>query len=91
MFSKSKTFLAAILLASSAAAAPLRAAQSDGVPAFINALKAELKAQGVSDGDVVVDKTEAHLKDVGDVNDETISELNDEIKVSKQLRASVPH
>ncbi|KAK7717956.1 hypothetical protein SLS63_010607 [Diaporthe eres] len=83
MFSKSRTFLVAILLASSAAsaaAAPLNAAQSDGVQAFINAIRAELKAQGVSDGDAIVDKTEAHLKEVGFINDETISDLNDEIK-----------
>lgn len=79
----------AILLASSAAAAPLNAAQSDGVQAVIDAIKAQLKAQNISDGDVVIDKTEAHLKDVGFLDDQTISKLNDEVKVSKQLHVSV--
>lgn len=87
MFSKGGTSLIAILLASSAAAAPLSAGQSDNVQAVIGAIKAQLKAQNIS-GDVFVDEVEAHLKDVGILDDKTISELNNEFEVSKRLRAS---
>ncbi|KAG6354238.1 hypothetical protein INS49_004842 [Diaporthe citri] len=80
MFSKSGTFLVAILLAYSASAAPLSAAQPHGVQPIIDAIKAQLNAQNVSDSDVVVDKTEAHHKDGGFLSDETISDLNEEIK-----------
>lgn len=89
MFFKSGTCLVAILLASSAAAAPLSAAQSDDVKAFVDAIKAQLKAQNISGGDNFVEKTKQHLEDAGYLNDKTISNINDDIKVSKQLRASV--
>lgn len=87
MFSKSGTVLVAILLASSAAATPLSAAQSDGVQAVIDAIKTQLKAENISDGDILVDRTEVHLKDIGFIDDKTMSKLNDQIEVSKQLRA----
>lgn len=86
MFSKSKKFLVAILLASSAAAAPPR--HVDSVHAVIDAIKAQLKAQNVPHADHIVDKSVAHLKDVGFLDDGMISDFNAEIAVSKQLCAS---
>lgn len=74
--------LMGLLAAYCAMASPVNT-QPDQVQAVIDALKAQLKADNITDASAVVNEAEASLWANGVLNDEVFAKLQREIQVSK--------
>lgn len=87
MLPNGNPILMALLAAYCALASPVNT-RPDQVQAVINALKAQLKADNVTDASNIVNEAEASLWVNGVLNDEIVAKLEQEIQVSKRIRIS---